>query len=250
MPTSLVVGMGASVLGAICLSSLINGFVIVRDVVHAPIAGGIVVGSASTFIANPVYALVAGFTAGLVQAFIQNVIERNWLKTKSVVSTISWSLFGVSGLVGAAFAAGYQNILLTWSNGVTYRAGTLDSNPGYQMLIAVISAGIGLGFGVISAIFVNLFSSQKSNEQFTDRTYWISDDGLTYYKTLTNARTELQSDHKPKHIPNPTPDNNPNPVKPDEPSIQEPEEPEEYSFIDFEMDFSEDDVVPNYHAYL
>jgi hypothetical protein len=189
MPTSLIVGMGAAVLGALCLSSLINGFVIVRDVVHAPIAGGIVVGSASTFITNPVYVLVAGFTAGLVQAFIQNLIERKWMKTKSVVSTISWSLFGVSGLVGAAFAAGYQKIILSHSNGFTYRAGTVDSNPGYQMLIAVISAGIGLGFGVISAIFVNIFSSQKSNEQFTDRTYWSSDDGLTYYKNMANAKT-------------------------------------------------------------
>lgn len=180
MPTSLIVGMGASVLGAICLSSFINGFVIVRDVVHSPIAGGIVVGSASTFITNPVYVLVAGFTAGVVQTIIQNVIEKKWMSTKPVVSTISWSLFGCSGLVGAAFAAGYQKIILTHSNGFTYRSGTVDSNPGYQMLIAVISAGIGLGFGLISAIFVNCFSSQKSNEQFTDRTYWISDDGLTY----------------------------------------------------------------------
>jgi hypothetical protein len=39
-------------------------------------------------------------------------------------------------------------------------------------------------------------------------------------------------------------------VHPKDPSVKEEVAEEEYSFIDFEMDFSEDDTVPNYHAYL
>jgi O-antigen ligase len=73
-PISIVIGMGAAVLASFCVSALINGEVIVRDVLHAPIAGGIVVGSASLFITNPVYALVAGFAGGAVQSLIQNII--------------------------------------------------------------------------------------------------------------------------------------------------------------------------------
>jgi hypothetical protein len=73
-PTSLLLGMGASLVSAICVSILVNENIIIRDVVHAPIAGGIVVGSASFFISNPVYAIVAGFTAGAVQSLIQNCI--------------------------------------------------------------------------------------------------------------------------------------------------------------------------------
>jgi hypothetical protein len=72
-PVSIITGMGASLVGSFIVSSLFNGNVILRDIIHAPIAGGIVVGSASFFINNPVYALVAGFTGGAVQSFIQNL---------------------------------------------------------------------------------------------------------------------------------------------------------------------------------
>jgi hypothetical protein len=66
--------MGASIIASYFVSSIINGSVIVRDVIHAPIAGGIVVGSASFFITNPAYALVAGFTGGAMQSLIQNLV--------------------------------------------------------------------------------------------------------------------------------------------------------------------------------
>lgn len=108
---SLVLGMSSSVIGAICISSLINGNIIARDIMHAPIAGGIVVGSASFFIVSPVYSLVTGFCGGAIQVFIQNLIERVWAKQKSVISTISWSLFGIQGIIGGIFATGYKKMI-------------------------------------------------------------------------------------------------------------------------------------------
>jgi hypothetical protein len=66
--------MAASVVGSLIVSIPINEQIIIRDILHAPIAGGIVVGSASSFITNPAYALLAGITAGIVQALIQNCI--------------------------------------------------------------------------------------------------------------------------------------------------------------------------------
>lgn len=108
---SLVLGMSSSVIGSICISSLINGNIIVRDIMHAPIAGGIVVGSASFFIVSPVYSLVSGFCGGAIQVFIQNMIEKVWAKRKSVISTISWSLFGIQGIIGGIFATGYKKMI-------------------------------------------------------------------------------------------------------------------------------------------
>lgn len=123
--------MGAALIGAYSISSIINGNPIGRDMIHAPIAGGIVVGAASFFITNPVYAIVAGFTAGVVQCIIQNAIESRYAKTKSVVSTISWSLFGIQGIIGAVFATGYRNILNYNTNGFIYAPATINYNPGY-----------------------------------------------------------------------------------------------------------------------
>jgi hypothetical protein len=65
--------MGAAVVGAVIFSVLINGKLVARDLLHAPIAGGIIAGSASFFITNPVYTFVVGFTGGALQAVVQNI---------------------------------------------------------------------------------------------------------------------------------------------------------------------------------
>jgi hypothetical protein len=73
-------------------------------------------------------------------------------------------LFGVQGLIGGAFATGYKRIIdLNPDANFTYiNAASVDFNPGYQMLIATISAGIGLGFGVISGIIIYCISGNRS----------------------------------------------------------------------------------------
>lgn len=172
--------MGAAIVASFIMSGLINGSAIIRDVIHAPIAGGIVVGSASFFITNPVYALVAGFAGGAVQTFIQNIIEKPYLQNGPVLSTISWSLFGIQGIIGGVFATGYKRIIDFNSNSFAYNAASVDYNPGYQLLIAAISAGIGLGFGLLCGLMIYIISGHKSEDHFSDKPYWISDDGLTY----------------------------------------------------------------------
>jgi hypothetical protein len=49
-------------------------------------------------------------------------------------------------------------------------------------LIAVISAGIGLGFGLLAGIIIYFVSGQRTGDHFSDKPYWITDDGLTYPK--------------------------------------------------------------------
>jgi hypothetical protein len=56
----------------------------------------------------------------------------------------------------------------------------VNFNPGYQLLIAAISAGIGIGFGVISGILIYIISGHKSEDHFADKTYWVNEDGLSY----------------------------------------------------------------------
>jgi len=75
-PFYVIIAMGAAIIGSIIVSCLINGYLISRDIIHAPIAGGIIAGSASFYITNPVYALVVGFMGGVIQAAIQNLVEK------------------------------------------------------------------------------------------------------------------------------------------------------------------------------
>lgn len=79
-PFHIIVGMGAALIGSLITSLIFNGKLNPRDLIHGPIAGGVITGSASFFITNPVYALVVGFTGGVVQALLQNSIEHKWVQ--------------------------------------------------------------------------------------------------------------------------------------------------------------------------
>ncbi len=120
--------MGAGAIGGILGSMLINGYLIARDALHGPIAGAIAVGASSLYIAAPVYAFVAGAAGGIIQSFIQNLIEKKAARNNRVVSTVSWSLFGMQGLIGAGFASGWKAIVFTNTNQMSIEPNTLTSS--------------------------------------------------------------------------------------------------------------------------
>lgn len=72
-PFLILLAMGAGSVGSICISILINGSIIVRDATHGLIAGAIATGAGSLYMNNPVYALITGFIAGMIQAAIQSI---------------------------------------------------------------------------------------------------------------------------------------------------------------------------------
>jgi len=109
-PVSIVLSMGAAIVSSIIFTSIINGHIIIRDLIHAPIAGAIVGGSASFFTTNVTEPLLAGFVGGMIQTLIQNILEKRTALHGFVISTISWSLFGIQGLVGGVVASIYCQI--------------------------------------------------------------------------------------------------------------------------------------------
>lgn len=118
-PLCIIGGLGAGAMAAIGTSILLNGEIIVRDLVHGPIAGAIVVGASSLYITYPLYSLLAGFAGGLVQTLIQNLLEKRFINGKNILSTVSWSLFGIQGIIGAGVSTGWKAILYANYNGLT-----------------------------------------------------------------------------------------------------------------------------------
>lgn len=51
---------------------------------------------------------------------------------------------------------------------------------GWSLLIAVITMGIGLVFGILIGIILLIFGKHQRTEHFHDYTYWIPDDGIRY----------------------------------------------------------------------
>lgn len=62
--------MAGSVILAITFSFILNQKLMFRDITHGSVAGAIAVASAGYFITNPVWALLVGCVAGIIQAII------------------------------------------------------------------------------------------------------------------------------------------------------------------------------------
>lgn len=50
----------------------------------------------------------------------------------------------------------------------------------YGWLISLISAAMGIGFGLIAGLLVMLVSGHTREDHFHDFTYWLRDDGIRY----------------------------------------------------------------------
>lgn len=53
---------------------MINKGLLIRDIVYGPIAGGVIASSASFYVTNPVYGILIGAIAGLIQVIVMNVV--------------------------------------------------------------------------------------------------------------------------------------------------------------------------------
>ncbi len=166
MPTCILLGMGAGVIGSIVFSLIYNGELIIRDAIHGVIAGAIVAGASSLYVSNPSYALIAGGVGGLTQSIIQNIFERWGIDKSFKLSTVSWALFGIQGILGGAFASGWKEVATKyWSNNF---AGNVLTNFGrqYEFYAALVSAGFGLAFGLLSGLIILCSNSQLSGQYY------------------------------------------------------------------------------------
>lgn len=102
-PISIIYALAASLLMSISLSMVIYQKVMIRDAIHGIVAGGIVVASAGFYISNPVWAMLMGSVAGIVQCGI-NYLEYRHAKSEKIITTTSFALFGVQGLIGSIWA--------------------------------------------------------------------------------------------------------------------------------------------------
>jgi hypothetical protein len=93
----------ASVATSIAFSLILNGKLMFRDVITAPIAGGVVIGSAAIYIYNPLEALLFGFVAGILQVLFNRVEKK--LGSHPYWSNGVFFLFGVQGFIGGIFSS-------------------------------------------------------------------------------------------------------------------------------------------------
>lgn len=89
-------------------------------------------------------------------------------------------MFGIQGLIGSIFASGFREGLNNQTNGQTFT--NLDSlpYPVFSFVTALISAGIGIFFGILIGLMMYCSGKHEYEEHFHDFTYWVNDDGIRY----------------------------------------------------------------------
>ena len=123
-PIVILLAMASAIVTSIIIGMLIEGEkykISIKDTTHAIIAGGITSGAASFYATNPFLALLMGFVAAIAQYFLSNFLEK-WIVSKlGRISTYSFTVFCMQGLLGAIFSAGYNSrITSSTSDGFAY----------------------------------------------------------------------------------------------------------------------------------
>jgi hypothetical protein len=82
---------------------------VVRHLVYGPVAGAVIGGASSYYNSNPVYAILVGVVGGILQTIFMS-IQQYLVNSKGYrpLTTVSFTLFAIQGLVGSAFAVGWK----------------------------------------------------------------------------------------------------------------------------------------------
>ena len=172
MSSSAMVGVGISML--IC-----NGLV-ARDFINCLIAGGVAAASASMYFTNPVWAMILGSGSGIFQILIQRYVEKKWAVKNGIISTHSFTLFGIQGIWGGIYASIFRRVIDGQPNGFTFDDDLLENPSGYDLAMALLCAAMGLAFGIIIGLIMFCSHRHEKEQHFTDFTYWNEEDGIRY----------------------------------------------------------------------
>lgn len=180
-PYGVIFALCSATVTSFVLSALINQGIMIRDIIYGPVAGGVASATASYWVTNPVYAIVIGVVAALVQVVVMNVVEKKFAREKSIFNTFSFTLFGIQGLIGSIFAAIWQAGIRSQSYEFIYNIDD-NNNQIFSWIISLISAPMGLLFGVGAGVLVMAVGTHRREDHFDDYTYWVNDDGIRMFR--------------------------------------------------------------------
>ena len=147
------------------------------------------------YLTNPVYAMIVGSVAGIIQVVGQIFIEKPWIQKRRVLNTHSFILFGFQGIWGGIYASILRKRIETIWNGFQYNFDWIVNPAGYDLAIALLCAAFGLAFGLIIGLFFFCFAKHDKEQHFTDFTYWDEYDGLRFPENLEDVQySELSAE--------------------------------------------------------
>ena len=146
--------------------------------------------------------MVLGAACGITQALVGGIIEKRVAMNNNIFHTVSFTLFGIQGIIGGVFATIFRAVIGSNPGSFTFET---TKPAGYDLAVAAISAALGIGFGILIGLFVLLITRLERSEYFNDYTYWVSDDGIRYTYQEAKPPAPIVNPVIPNVIPKPPP---------------------------------------------
>lgn len=142
----------ASVITSIAFSLVIHGKVLYRDLLVSPIAGGVMIGSSSIMIYNPMEAIILGIIAGALQTTLFNYLEKK-LGNNPTVSNGVFFLFAIQGFLGGLASAVLRAIVQGTAYATNYDSLTAP-NAQFDQRGQISGTFITLGISILTGLAV------------------------------------------------------------------------------------------------
>ena len=167
-------------MGAFMVSLFVKkGKMNIKDILHASVAGGVIIGGCSTLVIYPVVAIIIGFLGGIVSTICYEFLTP-CLQNKGNLFDAAGilSLHGIPGFIGGALTSifisdmnmkdwGYEYTLV-----YTKKTRSPSKQAGMQVAALFITLGISVVSGVITGLILNTKCMFPIKNYFDDREYW------------------------------------------------------------------------------
>lgn len=111
IPLSVWYTISATVIFSMIGSIFVHGKPLIRDLINSVVAGGVCSLTASYYLTSPIWSILLGCLAGIVQTVGHSILENRFAKEKSVLATHSFTIFGIQGIIGGIWAAIFRRVL-------------------------------------------------------------------------------------------------------------------------------------------
>ena len=169
-----------SCMGAFMVSLFVKkGKMNIKDILHASVAGGVIIGGCSTLIIYPVVAIIVGFLGGVVSTICYEFLTP-CLQNKGNLFDAAGilSLHGIPGFIGGALTAIFISDMNLKDWGPEYltvyvkNTRSPSKQAGMQVAALFITLGISVVSGVITGLILNTKCMFPIKNYFDDREYW------------------------------------------------------------------------------
>ena len=181
--TNTYCSLAGSTVAVFIVTGLHGRGILVEDIQHATIVGGVAIAAGCGIIYVPAVSITIGFLTGLISINFIHYLNRKLEKSLKILDPhCIHSMHGIPGILGALASAlimmiyqsGYDfDVANNYAAGGFFTSGRNFMKQGGFQILALLSSffiAILLGFG--AGKFIGLFYDEKEEEFFDDATYF------------------------------------------------------------------------------